>query len=347
MLERDRRRRGRPRLHRRRPGGPGRTSRSTGCAATWPHGSSLIPDDAWAFCWMVEPPLFECSDEEAALGLGAPPVHVAAIRRPRARDREGSRVRPRAERLRGRRRQHPDPRRPRSSARVFEALGSPAAEVEEQFGHLLARARARRASARRHRDGRRPSRDGAGGQGRDPRRDRLPEGAVGHRSADGGAGRRVDERSCASSASRSIVDVPVRTADSDLSSGRADVAETCPSRPGCVRDRSRSSSDRGTWSAREGRSRASCRRGTLPSIILWGPAGTGKTTLAHLLADAVGAELVQLSAVNSGRGRRPQGDGRAHEAGCSAPCCSSTRCTGGRRPSRTCCCPPSRRARSR
>ena len=41
-------------------------------------------------------------------------------------------------------------------------------------------------------------------------------------------------------------------------------------------------------------------RGTLASIILWGPAGTGKTTLAYLLADAVGAELVQLSAVNSG-----------------------------------------------
>ena len=40
--------------------------------------------------------------------------------------------------------------------------------------------------------------------------------------------------------------------------------------------------------------------GNLPSIILWGPAGTGKTTLAHLLADAVGAELIQLSAVNSG-----------------------------------------------
>ena len=41
-------------------------------------------------------------------------------------------------------------------------------------------------------------------------------------------------------------------------------------------------------------------RGSLPSIILWGPAGTGKTTLAHLLADAVGAELVRLSAVSSG-----------------------------------------------
>jgi len=38
----------------------------------------------------------------------------------------------------------------------------------------------------------------------------------------------------------------------------------------------------------------------LPSIVLWGPAGTGKTTLAHLLARAVGAEMVQLSAVSSG-----------------------------------------------
>jgi len=40
--------------------------------------------------------------------------------------------------------------------------------------------------------------------------------------------------------------------------------------------------------------------GHLPSVLLWGDAGTGKTTLAYLLADAVGAELVQLSAVSSG-----------------------------------------------
>src|SRR5207344_2720343 len=40
--------------------------------------------------------------------------------------------------------------------------------------------------------------------------------------------------------------------------------------------------------------------GNLPSIILWGPAGTGKTTLAHLLADAVGADMMRLSAVSSG-----------------------------------------------
>jgi putative ATPase len=35
-------------------------------------------------------------------------------------------------------------------------------------------------------------------------------------------------------------------------------------------------------------------------MILWGPAGTGKTTLAYLLADRAGAEMVQLSAVSSG-----------------------------------------------
>ena len=41
-------------------------------------------------------------------------------------------------------------------------------------------------------------------------------------------------------------------------------------------------------------------KGHLPSIILWGPAGTGKTTLANLLARQVGADLLQLSAVSSG-----------------------------------------------
>src|ERR671919_1634768 len=40
------------------------------------------------------------------------------------------------------------------------------------------------------------------------------------------------------------------------------------------------------------------RTGNIPSVILWGPAGTGKTSLAFLLAE--GSELVQLSAVSSG-----------------------------------------------
>ncbi|GIW13841.1 MAG: ATPase AAA [Tepidiforma sp.] len=42
------------------------------------------------------------------------------------------------------------------------------------------------------------------------------------------------------------------------------------------------------------------RRGRLPSVILWGPPGCGKTTIARLLAASVDAAFVQLSAVTSG-----------------------------------------------
>jgi putative ATPase len=40
--------------------------------------------------------------------------------------------------------------------------------------------------------------------------------------------------------------------------------------------------------------------GDLPSMVFWGPPGSGKTTLARLLADAAGAEMVAFSAVLSG-----------------------------------------------
>jgi len=42
------------------------------------------------------------------------------------------------------------------------------------------------------------------------------------------------------------------------------------------------------------------RGGELPSMILWGPPGTGKTTLSRILARSAEAEYVELSAVTSG-----------------------------------------------
>lgn len=40
--------------------------------------------------------------------------------------------------------------------------------------------------------------------------------------------------------------------------------------------------------------------GRLPSMILWGPPGVGKTTLARLIANTADAEFIPISAVLSG-----------------------------------------------
>ncbi len=54
--------------------------------------------------------------------------------------------------------------------------------------------------------------------------------------------------------------------------------------------------------------------GSLSSLILWGPPGTGKTSIARLLADAVGMDFVAISAVFAGVADLKKLFGQAREA---------------------------------
>ena len=46
--------------------------------------------------------------------------------------------------------------------------------------------------------------------------------------------------------------------------------------------------------------RSAIEKGNLPSLIFWGPPGTGKTTLAHIIAQTLSSPFYQLSAISSG-----------------------------------------------
>jgi putative ATPase len=46
--------------------------------------------------------------------------------------------------------------------------------------------------------------------------------------------------------------------------------------------------------------RTAVEHGKIPSMILWGPPGTGKTTIAHIIANTLKAPFFQLSAISSG-----------------------------------------------
>lgn len=47
--------------------------------------------------------------------------------------------------------------------------------------------------------------------------------------------------------------------------------------------------------------REAVRQGRVPSLLFWGPPGSGKTTLASILASELSAEYIALSAVSSGK----------------------------------------------
>ena len=88
----------------------------------------------------------------------------------------------------------------------------------------------------------------------------------------------------------------------------------------------------------------------LQSLLLWGPPGTGKTTLARLIAELTQASFVPFSAVLSGIKEIREvmaaaaGSPAPHRG--AAPSCSWTRSTASTRRSRTRSCRASRPATS-
>jgi len=97
----------------------------------------LVPEGAWAFCWMVEPPLFEWSDEEGKwVSVHHPftaPADPDDLAPETATARAYDLVLNGFEVGGGSIRIHqPDVQR-----RVFEALGLSEEETEEKFGHLI------------------------------------------------------------------------------------------------------------------------------------------------------------------------------------------------------------------
>src|SRR5215212_7259253 len=46
--------------------------------------------------------------------------------------------------------------------------------------------------------------------------------------------------------------------------------------------------------------RTAIENGKIPSMILWGPPGTGKTTIAHIIANTLNVPFITLSAISAG-----------------------------------------------
>ena len=321
------RRRRRSGVHRRRPRTPGerrarrRSPRPRGPARPGPQEMGVLLDTSTR----------RCSIGARRRSAGSPTTTRSPRRSPTTSrpDREGPRIRPRAERVRDRRRQHPYPRPGRYSAASSKRWGCPRRDRGEV-----------RSSCPCFRFGAPPHGGIAMGldrlamvlAGKDAIRDMIafPKSQSGSDPFTGRP-RRSTRPSSVSWASGSCM--TRRARGRGLSDGR------CAARGAHAAAHVRGVRRPGA-SGGPGRSLTNVERGgSLPSIDPVGPCGHGQDD-ARAPARRRGRRRAHAAlGGDSRRRRREEGDGGRPRAGCSARCCSWTRCTGGRRPSRTCCCP--------
>ena len=97
----------------------------------------LVPDDSWSFCWMIEPPLFEWSEEDARWGavhhLFTAPTEPGNLDPTSATGRGYDLILNGHEVGGGSIRIHT----PEVQRAVFDVLGLSADEAQEKFGHML------------------------------------------------------------------------------------------------------------------------------------------------------------------------------------------------------------------
>ena len=198
--------------------------------------------------------------------------------------------------------------------RIFAALGITEEEAEAAVrlpaGRLPLRGPAPRRLRLRHRP--------AGGRlrrgGEHPGGHRLPEDPVGggppdRRPEGAQPRRRWPSSACACRPGRDPGDRPPGAAGASpvtpggpvRRGGRAAAGRVGPRwPPGCAPAPSTRWSASATWSGPGAPLRVLVESDRLGSVILWGPPGTGKTTLARLLAELTAKAFVPLSAVASG-----------------------------------------------